>query len=142
MKIRRLKPEEYAELVDLWENAGLPYRPRGRDSQDRIACEAESDCTFFLVAEETGTLIGSVLGTHDGRKGWINRLAVRPGFRNQGIARALVAEVEARLLDRGIEIVCCLIEGWNEGSMAFFERIGYLGHENVTYYSKRRSEDT
>jgi ribosomal protein S18 acetylase RimI-like enzyme len=142
VRIRDLKPEDYDELVALWEASGLPYRPLGRDRRDRMAREMEGDSAVFLAAEEDGALIGVVLGTHDGRKGWINRLAVHPEHRSRGIGTALVAAVEAKLHERGIEIVTCLIERWNEGSAAFFERIGYVPHPDIAYYSKRRSPDT
>jgi len=143
MRIRDLKAEDYDELIALWGAAGLPYRPRGRDGRDRIAREIAGDCSIFLAAEERGErLVGAVLGTHDGRKGWINRLAVRPERRGRGIGRALVAAVEERLRAMGIEIVTCLIEDWNEESMVFFERIGYVRHPDIVYFSKRRSPET
>lgn len=143
MRIRDLKAEDYNELIALWEAAGLPYRPRGRDGRDRITREIAGDCSIFLAAEERGErLVGAVLGTHDGRKGWINRLAVRPEHRGRGIGRALVAAVEERLRAIGIEIVTCLIEDWNEESMAFFERVGYVRHPDIVYFSKRRSPET
>ena len=142
MKIRDLASEDYDGLIALWEEAGLSCRVLGRDARERIAREIEGTCSVFLGAEEEGRLIGAVLGTHDGRKGWINRLAVLPEHRGRGTGRALVAEVEQRLLEVGIEIVTCLIEDWNEGSMAFFERIGYVPHRDIVYYSKRRFPDT
>ena len=40
------------------------------------------------VAEAGGELVGVVLGTHDGRKGWINRLAVAPAYQRRGHRRA------------------------------------------------------
>lgn len=142
MKIRDLVPEDYEELIALWDEAGLAYRPRGRDGRERIVRQIEGSCSVFLAAEEDGKLVGAVLGTHDGRRGWVNRLAVLPEYRLRGVAAALVVEVEKRLLDNGIEIMTCLIEGWNEGSTAFFERIGYIAHPDIIYYSKRRSPDT
>jgi len=142
MKIRDLEPTDYDALIALWDAAGLPYRPRGRDRRERIAGEIAGPCSVFLAAEEDGVLIGAILGTHDGRKGWVNRLAVLPAHRGRGIGRRLTAEVERRLREQGIEIVTCLIEGWNEGSMGFFERIGYVQHPEIRYYSKRWSPDT
>jgi ribosomal protein S18 acetylase RimI-like enzyme len=142
VRIRDLVAEDYDALVALWKAAALPYRPRGRDSRERIAREVDSDSSVFLAAERDGELVGVVLGTHDGRKGWINRLAVLPEHRAEGIGRALADAVEQRLREQGIEIVTCLIEGSNEGSMAFFERIGYLRHPDIHYYSKRQSPDT
>lgn len=142
MKIRKLGPEDYDRLVAVWREAGISYRPRGRDRRERIAREMEGSGAIFLVAEEEGRLIGAALGTHDGRKGWINRLAVLPKYRGRGVGRTLVRAVEHRLLEMGIEIVTCLIEEWNRDSMAFFERIGYVPHRDIVYYSKRRSPDT
>ena len=68
---------------------------------------------MFLLAEADGRLVGTVLGTHDGRKAWINRLAVSPAFRRRGIARLLVAEVEARMAALGLDIIAALIESQN-----------------------------
>ena len=140
MKIRPLTIDDYDALVRLWQAGGLPYRPQGRDARERIARELKGPCAIFLGAEEGGALVGAVLGTHDGRKGWINRLIVAPAHRRKGIASALVAEVEKRLAERGIEVIAGLIEDWNEDSMEFFSRIGYQFDKEVLYYSKRRSE--
>lgn len=137
MEIRDLTREDYDELVSLWERGGLPYRPNGRDARERIARELKGDSAIFLAAESGGRLVGAVLGTHDGRKGWINRLVVAPERRREGIAAALVEAVTERLAARGIGIVTCLIEDWNATSAAFFESIGFVRHEDITYYSRR-----
>ncbi|HEX37983.1 MAG TPA: GNAT family N-acetyltransferase [Candidatus Cloacimonetes bacterium] len=39
------------------------------------------------MAEKGGEIIGSVMVTHDGREGWLNRLAVLKEFRNKSIAQ-------------------------------------------------------
>jgi ribosomal protein S18 acetylase RimI-like enzyme len=141
IKIRDLRIDDYDNLIKLWENAELPYKPRGRDTRENINRELIGDTAVFLVAEVDGELIGSVFGTHDGRKGWINRLAVAPKYRQKGIAAILVREVEKRIYDRGIEIIACLIEDWNESSMAAFQKMGYKRHEDITYLSKRKHDD-
>jgi ribosomal protein S18 acetylase RimI-like enzyme len=93
------------------------------------------------VAEDKKRIIGSILATHDGRKGWLNRLAVSPNYRKRGIARMLVQEAEKRLLSRGIEIFACQIEDWNQTSMSVFENLGYTKHNDITYFSKRLRPD-
>ncbi len=138
VKIRELTIDDYDALCDLWEEAGLPFRPNGRDRRERIAREIEGPCSVFLITEDEGELVGAIMGTHDGRKGWINRLAVSPRHRRQGIASALVAAVEERLSARGIEIFAGQIEDWNESSMIFFERLGYTRHDDIIYYTKRK----
>jgi ribosomal protein S18 acetylase RimI-like enzyme len=139
--IREFRIEDYDALMALWNEAQLSHRPRGRDRRERIEQELRRETAIFLVAETEGRLVGSVFGTHDGRKGWINRVAVAPGCRNQGIARKLVAQVEHRLAKLGIEIVACLIEGWNTESVEVFKRLGYEEYQNVVYLTKRKNAE-
>ena len=141
INIRELTIDDYDALCALWEEAGLPFRPNGRDQRDRIAREIEGPCSVFLIAEDEGNLVGAILGTHDGRKGWINRLAVSPRHRRKGIATSLVAAVEQRLDDLGVEIFAGQIEDWNESSMIFFERLGYTRHDDIIYYTKRKNPE-
>jgi len=138
VRIRPLTIDDYDALVRLWQEAGLPYRPDGRDRRERIARELAGPCSIFLAAEEDGRLVGAILGTHDGRKGWINRLVVAPSHRRRGIAKALVDEVEKRLAELGIEVIAGLIEDWNRNSIEFFSAIGYVYDKEVLYYSKRK----
>jgi len=139
LTIREMRSEDYDALVVVWKEAGLPFRPDGRDQRERITQEISGQCSIFLVAEIKRRIVGAVLGTHDGRKGWINRLAVLPHHRRQWIAAALVAAVEAQLAKLGIEIVACLVEDWNKDSMIVFERLGYERHPDVLYFSKRKN---
>lgn len=139
--IRNFRLEEYEMLVRMWEESRLPHKPKGRDKKENIAREISSPSAIFLVAEKDGKLIGSAFGTHDGRKGWINRVAVTPAFRRLGIAAALVKEIERRIASMGIDIIACLIERWNRESMEFFEKIGYECHRDIFYFTKRRDPD-
>lgn len=139
--IRPFRIDDYDAVVALWKDAGLPFRPRGRDARERIALEIERPNALFLVAESAGRLCGSIFGTHDGRKGWINRLAVSPEERRRGVAARLVAEVERRLEGVGIEISACLIETWNQDSMAVFEQLGFQRHPEIVYFTKRKRDD-
>jgi ribosomal protein S18 acetylase RimI-like enzyme len=134
--------DDYDAVTRLWTEAGLAYRSLGRDQPDNIRVEMERGTAVFLVAESGGDLVGVVLGTHDGRRGWINRLAVAPAYRRRGIAGRLVREVESRVEALGIEIVAALIESENEGSLGFFQAIDYVHNPEIEYVSKRRSADT
>lgn len=139
--LRAMRPEDYDAVIALWEAAGLPFKPNGRDSRAAIEHQLKLPTAVYLVAELDGQIVGSVLGTHDGRKGWINRLAVHPDHRRKGIARRLVEAVERRCLDLGIKIFAALIEDGNETSMKAFERLGYTKHDDIFYYSKRQDPD-
>jgi len=139
--IRAFNIYDYKYVLNLWKISDLPFRPKGRDRKEKIAKELKNDCAIFLVAEIDDAIVGVVFGTHDGRKGWINRLAVHPDFRNKGIAKSLVNDVEEQLLNRGIEIMTCLIEGENNVSHNVFRKLGFKRWNKITYYSKRMNPD-
>jgi len=141
INIRKLTIEDYDGLCALWEEARLPYRPNGRDTRDNIATQIECDCSIYLVAEEDGRLVGAILGTHDSRKGRLNRLAVSPDHRGRGIATMLVRAVEETCIELGIEIFACQIEDWNTTSMSIFDHLGYTRHNDIIYFTKRLRTD-
>jgi ribosomal protein S18 acetylase RimI-like enzyme len=139
--IRKFKIKDYQEIIALWDRVKLPYRPGGRDSYDSIKKQIANGTTIFLAAEVEGKLAGCVLGTHDGRKGWINRLAVVPEYRRQNIARRLVAELEGEFEKLGLEVYACVIEGDNTVSQEVFKKLGYEYYD-VRYYSRRKTPES
>jgi ribosomal protein S18 acetylase RimI-like enzyme len=136
--IRTFRIEDYDRVMELWNEGGLPLKPAGRDSRGNIAAQLELPNVRFLVAETESRIVGTVLATHDGRKGWINRLAVEAASRRKGIGARLVREAERWLGSRGMEILACLIEDDNAGSMAVFEKLGYRKHPEIIYFAKRK----
>ncbi|MBS7607732.1 MAG: GNAT family N-acetyltransferase [Candidatus Bathyarchaeia archaeon] len=141
MEIRKLRVDDYPELVRLWTRAGLPFKPKGRDNPEAIAKQMEENPDFFIGAFENGKLIGAVIASSDSRKGWINRLAVDPDYRRRGVARTLIAEAEKVLRQRGLKIFCALIEESNVASRELFKKCGYVEHRDILYFSKRDSDD-
>ena len=139
--IRTLTIADYDDLIRLWQMANLPCRPTGRDSREAIAKEMLRRETCFLGMFDNDKLIAAVLGTSDGRKGWINRLAVAPEYRRQGLAEKLIKECENFLNKLGLKVLAALIEGDNQPSFAVFEKSGYKFAKHIAYYSKRSSPD-
>ena len=140
LRIREFRVEDYERVMKLWAEGGLPLKPAGRDSRENIARQVRLPNVHFLVAEagEEGRVVGTVLATHDGRKGWINRLAVSARLRKRGIGARLVREAELRLEAQGMDILACLIEDGNAVSMAVFEKLGYKKHPEIIYFAKRK----
>lgn len=132
---------DYEQLVRLWTRAGLPFRSRGRDSKQAMKAQMNAGQVFFLGAFEDHHLLGAVVASWDGRKGWINRLAVDPEYRRRGIARTLVAEAETLLRERGARVFSALVEDSNEASRRLLKRCGYEEIEEIRYFSKRDSKE-
>lgn len=135
-RVRQLNAEDLPAALAIWHEAGLPIRPSGRDAVGALAVELSGGRTVLLGATVGAELCGVALATDDGRKGFINRLAVRPGWRRRGVARALVEECERLFRGRAILLVACLIEEHNEGSLALFADAGYEVRRDVLYLRK------
>jgi len=142
MKFRNLRVDDYDLIVGVWRKSGLPVKLKGRESRENLAKQMAREPDYFFGAEVDDKLVGVVVVSDDGRKGWINRLAVLPEYRHSGVATALVKESERRIGSRGIDIVAVLIEDYNRPSLELFQKAGYVLHKDIFYLSKRESDET
>lgn len=136
VQIRPMKLEDYNAVIALWQRAGLSFEPHGRDSRQSLARQLKDSGHLMFVAEAEGQIIGTVFGSHDGRKGWINRLAVDPRYRRQGLAHRLIQRVEDALAREGLIIVAALVEATNEPSLKLFRKLGYEERRDIIYFRK------
>jgi uncharacterized protein len=123
MTIRVAAVADMAGLMSLWEEAGIHFTPMRVPGE--LAAVLERDSLVLVDEDETGEISGSVFGTFDGRRGWVNRLAVRQAKRGQGIATGLLAALEARLRALGATRVNLLIDRDNASVTRFYAALGY-----------------
>jgi len=141
--IYQLGPDDYDELLALWQRTGLhSLRLQGRDSRAGVTKQLASGVQTILGLKVDGQLIGSVVATHDSRKGWINRLVIDPVHRRRGYAVRLIAAAEETLREQGMRVIAALIENYNDSSLALFQKTGYVEIDpSIHYLSKRDSDD-
>lgn len=139
--IRVLSLDDYNRLLALWQRSGLhSLRLQGRDSREAVAAQLATGLQTILGLEVDGRLVGSVITTHDGRKGWINRLVVDPDFRRRGYGARLVQAAEETLRAQGMSVIAALVEADNPASFALFQKAGYVEIDpGIHYLSKRDS---
>jgi len=125
IRIGPLRRSDYDAMIALFRVCGLNPKIKGRDSLPSFTEQLRRNADSYLGAFDGDRLVGTVLGTHDTRKGWINRLAVDPSYRRRTIAARLVRRCELVLRKKGLEMFAALIEPENETSVAFFRSLGY-----------------
>jgi N-acetylglutamate synthase len=138
----RLSVEDFDDIIALWRAAGLTtIKLTGRDSKEAFEAQmAKGIQAVFALRENEqadSKLIGVVMATHDTRKGWVNRLAIHPDFRGQGLSQTLIQACEDHFAAEGIGIYAAMIEETNAASLASFQKAGYHVHEDMVYVTKR-----
>ena len=133
---RRLNSSDVLKMLRTWKESGLHIREKGRESPKALRSEMRTNSWGFIGAWDRGELVGLVIATSDGRKGWINRLAVLPSHRGKGIGPRLIQLAEKEIRARGIGIVSALIERENKTSVKLFVKAGYELSDDIAYLRK------
>lgn len=124
-QIRRFVMADYDQVLSLWQGAGRGVEIRPSDTPEGLALKLARDADLFLVASSGSQVIGVVMGAWDGRRGWVHHLTVHPDFRREGVASSMMAEVEARLMQRGCLKINLLVREANREGMALYRSLGY-----------------
>jgi RimJ/RimL family protein N-acetyltransferase len=132
--IRGYRPADYDQVADVWRAVGFTLRIG--DSAEALDRKVARDPDLVLVAEVGGRIVGTVMGGFDGRRAWINRLAVHPDVQRRGIGRQLMDEVERRLAGLGVTRAALEATVDRAPALRFYERLGYESHYQIIVMSK------
>lgn len=139
MTLRPITLSDLSPLIALWRLAGLKISPTDTITGLRRHIGVSGNLALALCALD-GTIIGSVLGSDDGRRGWINHLAIHPDYQGQGLGRLLITTITARLKAQGCEKINLLITGPNQKVIPFYQANGF-GFDDIIYMTKWMSDD-
>jgi len=134
--IRVMTIEDYEGVYDVWLNTPGMGINSTDDSKEGIGKYLRRNPATSFVAEDGGRIIGSILAGHDGRRGFIQHMAVLPDYRMQGVGRRLVEHAMRALEEEGIHKVALLAFRKNEIGNAFWEKMGFAVRNDVLYRNK------
>ncbi len=77
MRIREYVDPDYPEVAQIWKRC-FSKKMRPIDSRKILRRVIKHAPGLFLVAEDKGKLVGTVMATYDGRQVAIHRMAVLP----------------------------------------------------------------
>jgi ribosomal protein S18 acetylase RimI-like enzyme len=153
MEVREATPAEHAEAGRVTADAYREFIRPGDEEWEgyllRIADVASrADRTTILVAIEEGRVLGSLTLELDRRirdddddeqrpldpgEAHIRMLGVDPAARARGVARALMAESEARARAAGKTFLTLHTTQRMKAAQAMYERLGYARTEDVVF---------
>lgn len=126
-------PDDYDKVLALWKSAGQGIHVRRSDEPGEIQKKLQRDPDLFLLAEQEGQVVGTVLGGFDGRRGMVYHLAVRVEYRLRGIGDALMEELERRLKQKGCIRYYLMVTSDNQEAIRFYEKRGWERMNLFTY---------
>lgn len=130
LTIRPFQPVDEPAVIDLWHQCGL-VRPNNDPRKD-IQRKAMVRPDLFLVGCLEQKLVASVMAGYEGRRGWINYLAVHPGHQRRGWGRAMMDAAEQLLRAAGAPKINLQVRTSNTAVLAFYRAIGYAPDDVVS----------
>jgi ribosomal protein S18 acetylase RimI-like enzyme len=131
MKIVTYKDSHFAGVEALWEEV-FPSDPPWNKAAVAIPEKMRVQPELFIVAEEAGDVIGTVMEGYDGHRGWLYTVAVSSKHQRRGVGSLLLAEAELRLTRLGCGKANLQIRAENEAVRAFYHRHGYSVEERIS----------
>ena len=139
VQIRGLVATDHAQALAVWQ-ACEGIRLRDEDGPAGFAAYLERNPQLSLGCELQGRLVATLLVGHDGRRGYLQHLAVLPEFRRQGIARALLERALEALAQLGISRSHVFVLEEAPGALAFWQaQADWMMRADIRVFSCERS---
>ena len=134
INIREMCIADYDSVIILWcETEGMSIRDA--DSKQSIAAYLERNPGLSFVAESKQGVVGAVLVGTDGRRGYLQHLAVSTEFRGQKLGCKLITEAVNALAGVGFPKTLLFVYNDNIKAQKFYEKLGWFPRDEVRMYS-------
>jgi ribosomal protein S18 acetylase RimI-like enzyme len=110
-------------VLRLWAESGA--EPTHTDDVGSLTALMTHDPSALMVAEEDGSIVGSVIAAWDGWRGSVYRLVVAPAYRRRGLGRQLLGAAEARLSAVGAVRMQAIVVETEPKAIGFWHESGW-----------------
>lgn len=138
--IRQMDISDYDSVMTLWgqtENLSL----KDADSRASIAAYLAKNPGLSFVAIDGQHIVGAVLVGTDGRRGYLQHLAVDLHYRGQKIAQRLVQSATEALAQQGIAKTHLFVLSNNLSAQDFYLKLGWQARDEIRMFSFNSSEN-
>jgi ribosomal protein S18 acetylase RimI-like enzyme len=131
---RELELSDYDKVISLWQDVE-GVKLRDADSKSGINKYLQRNPGLSFVAEEGGNIVGTIMSGHDGKRGYIQHLAVLPSKRKTGIATELLSLCLEALKSEGIVKSHIHVLSNNEVAKNYWLNRGWVKRTDIEVYS-------
>ena len=130
MNIRKYKPEDKQQLIDLWKLIfpdDPPHNEPAKVIDDKMAVD-----DLIFVAEDQSQLVGACMAGYDGHRGWLYAVAMKPEYRRHGAGGRLVNTAIQAMQDLGCMKINLQIRSTNTEVAAFYQSLGFSVEDRMS----------
>lgn len=135
-KIRVMKPGDHKQVVKLWNEAEGVNVTKSDDKKGVAKYLKRNPGLSFVAVNDRNKIIGAVLSGHDGRRAYINHLAVDGNYRGMGIGKALAEKCLAKYKKLGMLKCTLFVFEDNLNARKFWKKIGWYIRTDLTMMQK------
>ena len=140
VEIREMDIADYDDVIKLWgQTEGMSLRDA--DSKESINNYLIRNPNLSFVAVSGNEIVGAVLVGTDGRRGYLQHLAVSMNFRGKNLGRDLVSQAISALADVGVPKTHLFVYNENVNAQQFYEKLGWFPRDEVRMYSYNSSSN-
>ena len=110
-------------------------------SANSIAHELTTDYSFWLVAEDDGTVVGYIGSQIAFPEADVMNVAVRPEYRRRGVGQILVEALSTHLRNIDCESLTLEVRASNAPAIALYEKLGFAQVGRRPGYYRNPKED-
>jgi len=107
------------------------------DTPDQLRAYLDRNPGLSRVARDGTRLVAAVLCGHDGRRGYLNHLAVLPEYRGRGMGRQIVETCLGALTGLGILKCNIFLYADNEPGEQFWSRCGWTARSDLKVLQRK-----
>ncbi len=135
--IRQYDPSDENAVIKLWHECGLvvPHNDPKTDIEKKMQFQPQ----WFFVGVVNGNISSTIMVGYEGRRGWINYLAVSPEFQRRGYGKQMMERAEVVLKKVGCLKINLQVRETNKEVIYFYKSLGY-SEDNVISMGKRLNQ--
>ncbi|MFF5994131.1 GNAT family N-acetyltransferase [Lysinibacillus sp. KU-BSD001] len=130
--IRPFKLTDTEALVDIFCEA---FGDLQEEALELITFNSQTEGLVLWVAEENGTVVGTVTTRKEGDAHWVTALAVHPTYGGRGIGTELLNSVKQFAFSGGEQFVLLDVELDNNQALAVYQKAGFSKSAQVDYFA-------
>lgn len=132
--IREMLISDYSEVIQLW-SATEAMLLRDADSKENIGKYLQRNPGLSFVISNEGNILAAILVGTDGRRGYVQHLAVCSKCRGQGLGKKLINKAVAALSAQGIAKTHLFVANDNINAQRFYQKLCWFPRDEVRMFS-------